>query len=81
MAAHALNWASSIIIHASSGEEHHYELAVKAAEASGKSLIHRVLHGNSQTMDRCVQRLPKPPPTLVIWPREGVHPVAPERLQ
>lgn len=78
---YVLGWAARIIIHAAGAEEQHYEWAVVAAEFVGKSLVIECSTATAQHWIDAVERLPEPVPTLVIWPRQGFHPIPPERIQ
>jgi hypothetical protein len=79
IAARAVAWSKSIIIHAAAAEIAHYETAVIAAE-----LVHRVLiiECGTSTVDawiELVRAAKHHPVTLAILPRHGVHPVPEDR--
>lgn len=81
MAHRAIRWASAITVHASGAELRHYETVVQAAELTGKSLLIECSTATAEQWIAAIQGLPNPPPTLLIWPQEGVHPIAPRVLQ
>jgi len=79
LAGRSLRWARAIMLHAAGAEPEHYEAAVVAAE-----MVHRVLVIECSTATlpdwlALVLALPRRPPTLVIRPRGGIHPLAPDR--
>jgi hypothetical protein len=78
LSARALRWANSVLLHGAGAEIAHYEAAVQAAE-NGRRVL--VIECNSATLDAwgaLVLAAPHRPNTLVIIPRGGVHPIAPE---
>jgi hypothetical protein len=72
-------WASSIMIHGAGAEIAHYEAAIVAAELKHRSLV---IECGSATLSAWIELVANSPhrrPTIVIWPRGGVHPVWPGR--
>jgi hypothetical protein len=79
LAHRAVRWARSVLLHAAGAELFHYEGAIEAAQIVGRVLV---IECGTATLDAwaaLVGAAPCRPATLVIWPREGVHPVLVER--
>jgi hypothetical protein len=79
LAPRVLRWAKRVMLHAAGAEKRHYRAAVTAA-----TLYHQVaiIECNTATFDSwaaALHALRVPPPTLVIWPHEGVHPIPLDR--
>jgi hypothetical protein len=79
LALRVLRWASRIMLHAAGAERRHYRAAVTAA-----ALYHRIaiIECSATTVDSWVAALHTlrvPPPPLVIWPRDGMHPIPLDR--
>jgi hypothetical protein len=69
-----VRWASFVVLHAAGAEPLHYETAIAAAEAGGRVLV---IETGSATAPSWLAVLNKTPSrkTLLIWPRNGVHPM------
>jgi hypothetical protein len=68
-------WAKGAIVHASGAEALHYRAAVTGAVECGRMLL---IETASHHAKAWTELLPATP-TLVIWPRGGVHPVETQR--
>ena len=83
LAARAIAWARAIMVHGAAAELDHYEAVLLSAERVGRCLI---IECSTTTLPAWIARVSSAknrPPTLVIEPREGPHPlpVAREALQ
>jgi hypothetical protein len=74
-----LNWARAIMIHACGAEIVHYDTAIMTAEFTHRMLI---IECGTATVDawlRLVKALRHRPVSMVILPRQGVHPAPLDR--
>lgn len=71
-------WSSSVLLHATGAEPHHYAGAIAAAEDGARVLIIETSPATAESWRDVLCAIP-PRSTLVIWPRNGVHPI-PENL-
>lgn len=75
----AVAWARSILIHGAGAEPFHYELAIISAELTHRMLVIECGTATVGGWIELVKAAPHRPSTLIITPREGVHPVAVRR--
>lgn len=68
-------WASSVLLHASGAKSAHYEAVIAAAERYGRVLVIETSTASAGSWLDVLAAIP-PRPTLLIWPREGTHPIA-----
>jgi len=73
-----VRWASHILLHAARAEAAHYEAALAAAEEGARVLVIETNPASAPSWLRVLTAIP-PRKTLVIWPREGTHPVLEDR--
>ena len=79
LAARAVRWAASIVLHGAGAELSHYETAIVAAQIVGRVLL---IECGSATLDAwtmLVASAPHRPSGLVIVPSGGVHPLPADR--
>lgn len=81
IAERAVRWASSIVLHAAGAETSQYESVIHAAQIVKRMLLIECSTQTAQAWKTLITSLPDPPPTAVIWPREGQHPIAPSRRE
>jgi hypothetical protein len=71
-------WASHVMLHAAGAEPDHYEGAVRAAEGGALVLAIDTCPTSASSWLRVLAAIP-PRPTLIIWPKDGIHPVPQNR--
>ena len=73
-------WAQSCIIHATSGQTHHYEAAVLGTRMHKQVLMIECQYRHHAAWLALIQRLrPRMPVLNIVPPAGGQHPVAPPR--
>jgi hypothetical protein len=73
-----VRWSTHVMVHAAGAEPGHYEGAVRAAEEGGRVLVIETNPASAPSWLRVLTAI-RPRKTLVIWPREGVHPMPEDR--
>lgn len=72
---HARDWCRFLVLHAAGGEHGHYRRAVEAAERYRRVLI---VECTPRTARAWMDAVGHPPgQSLLIWPRDGQHPIKP----
>jgi hypothetical protein len=71
-------WSDRVLVHAAGADVAHYEAAILAAEEGDRVLV---IETGSIQAERWLQALATVPrrPTLLIWPKEDVHPIPVDR--
>jgi hypothetical protein len=69
-----VRWSTHVMVHAAGAEPGHYEGAVRVAEGGGRVLVIETCVASAPSWLRVLTAIP-PRHRLVIWPREGVHPI------
>ena len=77
--ARAIAWARRIMIHGAGAKIAHYEAAVLAAQARGRCLIVECSSATLPAWIDLARAAAHRPPTLIIEPRNGVHPLPLDR--
>lgn len=75
----ALRWAANIMLHAAGAELFHYEAAVQAAQLSRRLLLIEASTTTAEKWADLIGAAGKRRTTLLIWPKEGAHPILPAR--
>jgi hypothetical protein len=71
----ALRWTRALMLHGAGAEIEHYEAVIIAAELAGRMLVIECSTATLGAWVGLVKAAPQRPPTLVIRPRGGVHPL------
>jgi hypothetical protein len=79
IAARAVVWSRSILIHAAGAELVHYETAIIAAELVHRVLIIECSSATANAWIDLVRAAKHHPPSLAILPRHGLHPIPEDR--
>jgi hypothetical protein len=69
-----VRWSSHVLLHCAGAEPGHYEGAVRVAEEGGRVLVIETNPASAPSWLRVLAAIPRRK-TLIIWPRDGVHPV------
>lgn len=75
----AVAWARRIMIHGAGGEIAHYEAAILAAKVAGRCLVVECSSATLPAWIDLARTAAHSPPTLIIEPRNGVHPLPVDR--
>jgi hypothetical protein len=75
LARRAVAWARAVMIHGAGAELAHYEVAIIAAELTGRCLIIECGTATLAAWTALVRAAPHKPETLVIQPHGGAHPI------
>jgi hypothetical protein len=75
----AIRWASSVMLHCAGYEFAHYQGAIEAAQVLQRVLVIESNTTTGEAWSEAILRAPHNPARLLIWPREGLHPVQPSR--
>jgi hypothetical protein len=75
----AIAWARHIMIHGAGAEIVHYEAAVFAAQLAGRCLVVECSSATLPAWIALARMAAHRPPTLIIEPRNGIHPLPIDR--
>jgi hypothetical protein len=75
----AVAWARSIMVHGAGAEIVHYESAIVAAQLVGRCLVVECSSATLPAWIAVARAAAHRPPTLIIKPRDGVHPLPVDR--
>jgi hypothetical protein len=75
LAGRAIAWAKAVMIHAAGAEVVHYESAIVAAQITGRCLVIECGTATLPAWVALVRAAPHKPPSLIVRPRGGVHPL------
>jgi hypothetical protein len=73
-----VRWGSHVMVHAYGAEAAHHEGAIAAAEGGARVLLIETGTASAPSWLRVLAAIP-PRKTLVIWPRDGIHPIPEDR--